>query len=322
MRLANILIKKGLVNQEQIDRALELKATKNIRLDQALIETGAITEKELLTLLGEHFNMPVVSLTQVNIDPEVIKLLPPKLVYRQHVMPLYYRNGLLEVAVSNPFESYALDDIQMLTHQRVRAVLASEEDIDRLIKEHYGLGGDTITELTGGVIDLNANPETSNSEDLMEMAQEASVIKLVNEIIVEAVNERASDIHVEPYEEELSIRYRIDGVLHPASVPPQIHQLQAAIISRIKILANLNIAERRLPQDGRIKFQIGGRQIDYIKDTKLILHANLEAKEKSIIDYKLAISKIENVQIKLLLSAILADEENHRLILKKLLRSL
>ncbi len=262
MRLANILIKKGLVNQEQIDRALELKATKNIRLDQALIETGAITEKELLTLLGEHFNMPVVSLTQVNIDPEVIKLLPPKLVYRQHVMPLYYRNGLLEVAISNPFESYALDDIQMLTHQRVRAVLASEEDIDRLIKEHYGLGGDTITELTGGVIDLNANPETSNSEDLMEMAQEASVIKLVNEIIVEAVNERASDIHVEPYEEELSIRYRIDGVLHPASVPPQIHQLQAAIISRIKILANLNIAERRLPQDGRIKFQIGGRQID------------------------------------------------------------
>ena len=111
-------------------------------------------------------------------------------------------------------------------------------------------------------LEVDRRPAGERSEDLLEMAQEASVIKLVNEIILEAVNERASDIHIEPYEHQLSIRYRIDGVLQEASMPPQMHRFQAAIISRIKILANLNIAERRVPQDGRIKFQVGGRQID------------------------------------------------------------
>lgn len=265
MRLAKILIDKGLVNQEQMSRALEYKNSKRIRLDRALIQIGAVSEKDLLTALGEHLNMPLVNLIQAPVDPEVVKLLPPKLVYRRRVMPLWLREGLLEVAISNPFESYALDDIQLLTGQKVRAVLGCEEEIERLIKEYYGLGGDTINELTGGVMDnglLTTGIDGAKSEDLMEMAQEASVIKLVNEIIVEAVNERASDIHIEPYEGELSIRYRVDGVLRPASVPAQIHQFQAAIISRIKILANLNIAERRVPQDGRIKFFIGGRQID------------------------------------------------------------
>lgn len=246
-----------------MDRALELKKTKSTRLDRALIEIGAVSEKDLLIALGAHLHMKVINLAQAQVDPSVVKLLPPKLVYRRRVMPLWYRDGLLEVAISDPFESYALDDIQMVTGQRVRAVLGCQEEVERLIKENYGLGGDTINELTEGTIDLSAsNAENANSEDLMEMAQEASVIKLVNEIIVEAVNERASDIHVEPYEGELSIRYRVDGVLRPAPVPPQIHQFQAAIISRIKILANLNIAERRVPQDGRIKFQISGRQID------------------------------------------------------------
>jgi len=141
-------------------------------------------------------------------------------------------------------------------------LLAPTDEIEKIIKSHYGVGGDTIDEMVGtGEMEV-VRETTESSEDLLELAQEASVIKLVNEIIVEAVNERASDIHVEPYEHELSIRYRIDGVLQPASVPPQIHQFQSAIISRIKILASLNIAEKRVPQDGRIKFQIGGRQID------------------------------------------------------------
>jgi len=264
MILSNILIKKKLITKEQLDQAQELKNAKGMRLDRALIQIGAISEKELLNVLGEELHLPVVNLAQVQADPEAIKLLPTKLVYRRGVMPISLQTidgaSTLEVAMSNPFDLEALDDIQVLTGKRVRAVLGIEDEVERLIKEYYGLGGDTINELTGG---LNENStEDIQNEDLMEMAQEASVIKLVNEIIVEAVNERASDIHVEPYENELSIRYRIDGVLHPASVPAQIHQLQAAIISRIKILANLNIAERRLPQDGRIKFQVGGRQID------------------------------------------------------------
>src|SRR5439155_18288903 len=135
-------------------------------------------------------------------------------------------------------------------------------EIEKIIKTHYGLGGDTIDEMVGSDDLGNGNGSVELGEDLLEMAQEASVIKLVNEIILEAVNERASDIHIEPYEHQMSIRYRVDGVLQEASIPPQMHRFQAAIISRIKILANLNIAERRLPQDGRIKFQVGGRQID------------------------------------------------------------
>ena len=141
-------------------------------------------------------------------------------------------------------------------------MLAPAEEIEKVIKSHYGVGGDTVDEMVGTGESGAVHESSESSEDLLEMAQEASVIKLVNEIIVEAVKERASDIHIEPYEHVLSIRYRIDGVLQEASVPPQIHQFQAAIISRIKILASLNIAERRVPQDGRIKFQVGGRQID------------------------------------------------------------
>jgi general secretion pathway protein E/type IV pilus assembly protein PilB len=143
----------------------------------------------------------------------------------------------------------------------VRPVLAPRDEIDKVIKEHYGVGGDTVEEMTGGE-DLSLTSSEDDSQDLLQMAQEASVIKLVNEIILEAINERASDIHIEPFERTLSIRYRIDGVLHEAAMPPQINRFKAAIISRVKILSNMNIAERRLPQDGRIKFSVGSRQVD------------------------------------------------------------
>src|SRR4029079_3854250 len=149
-----------------------------------------------------------------------------------------------------------------LTGLNIQPVLAPKDEIEKVIKAHYGLGGDTLDEMVGTEGAARTSGGGAKSEDLLEMAQEASVIKLVNEIILEAVNERASDIHIEPYEHKLSIRYRSDAVLQEAGVPPQMHRFQAAIISRIKILANLNIAERRLPQDGRIKFQVGGRQID------------------------------------------------------------
>jgi len=168
----------------------------------------------------------------------------------------------LRVATSDPFDLYVLDDLRLSTGLDIEPVLAPREEIEKIIKSHYGLGGDTLDEMVGADDAGGGGAVVEGAEDLMEMAQEASVIKLVNEIIIEAVNERASDIHIEPYEHQLSIRYRIDGVLQEASVPPQMHRFQAAIISRVKILANLNIAERRVPQDGRIKFQVGGRQVD------------------------------------------------------------
>jgi general secretion pathway protein E/type IV pilus assembly protein PilB len=260
MRITDVLVRKGLITQAQLDEALRLQRREGLRLDEAILQLDLLNERQLLQVLGEHLGLRVVDLSGAVIEPEVLRALPSKLVYRNRLLPVARHNGALEVATADAFDMSVFDDLRLLTGETIRPVLAARDDIEKLIKGYYGVGGDTIEEMVGtDTVDLT---EAQGSEDLLEMAQEASVIKFVNEIIVEAVNERASDIHIEPYEKELSIRYRIDGVLQEASLPQHIHRFQAAIISRIKILANLNIAERRIPQDGRIEFNIGGRQID------------------------------------------------------------
>jgi len=261
MIISDILIEKGLLVREQLQEALALQQAEGLRIDRALVQKGFLTERQLLEVMSEQLHLPLVDLGTLNIDPQMTRLLPMKIVYRKRVVPIHRVNGSVTVATSDPFDLYVFDEIRLTTGLQVNPVLASRDDIEKVIKTHYGLGGDTLDELVGDD-DLNLISGADASDDLLEMAQEASVIKLVNEIILEAVNERASDIHIEPYENQISIRYRIDGVLQDAPVPPQMHRFQAAIISRVKILANLNIAERRVPQDGRIKFQVGGRQVD------------------------------------------------------------
>jgi general secretion pathway protein E len=259
--IGQTLVGKGLLSPEQLQRAMELQQREGLRLDRAVIQLGFLTERQMLELLGEQLHLPIVSLEEVTIDNQTLKSLPPRFVYRKRLVPISRENGTLRVAMSDAFDNYVLDEIRLVTGLQIEQVLASGEEIEKLIKTHYGVGGDTVDEMVGGD-DLHVVGGGESTEDLLEMAQEASVIKLVNEIILEAINERASDIHIEPYEHDLDIRYRIDGVLQEASVPPQIHRFQSAIISRIKILSNMNIAEKRLPQDGRIKFSVGGRQVD------------------------------------------------------------
>jgi general secretion pathway protein E/type IV pilus assembly protein PilB len=261
MRITDVLVRNGLLSAEQVAEVLRLQRAEGLRLDRAVVRLGYLSERAVLAALGQHLDLKVADLSQLAISREVLRRLPAKLVFRKRLVPVACADGTIEIATSDAFDLSALDEVRLLTGLVVRPVLALAEDIDKLIKAHYGVGGDTIDEMVAGEAD-GAAVAAATSEDLLEMAQEASVIKLVNEIILEAVNERASDIHIEPYEQDLSIRYRIDGVLHEASVPPQIHRFQAAIISRLKILANLNIAERRVPQDGRIEFSVGGRQID------------------------------------------------------------
>ncbi|HJO09132.1 MAG TPA: ATPase, T2SS/T4P/T4SS family [Verrucomicrobiota bacterium] len=256
-----VLVEKGLVSVEDIDAAERLREEKGVRLDRALIQNGALSERTFLEVMGERLDFDVVDLPNEVIESEAIQTLPSRFVYRNHLAPIAQDNGTLKVATSDPFDLYVFDEIKLLTGLEVRPVLAPLEEIDKVIKEHYGVGGDTVEEMTGGN-DLAFAGSDDDSQDLLQMAQEASVIKLVNEIILEAINERASDIHIEPFERSLSIRYRIDGVLQEAAVPPQINRFKAAIISRVKILSNMNIAERRLPQDGRIKFSVGSRQVD------------------------------------------------------------
>lgn len=251
-----------MLTPEQLQKAVEMQRREGLRLDRAVIQLGFLTEKQMLELLGEQLHLPVVSLEEVTIDNQTLKSLPPRFVYRKRLVPISRENGTLRVAMSDAFDNYVLDEIRLVTGLQIEQVLAPGDEIEKLIKTHYGVGGDTVDEMVGGDDLQIVGGGGESTEDLLEMAQEASVIKLVNEIILEAINERASDIHIEPYEHDLDIRYRIDGVLQVASVPPQIHRFQNAIISRIKILSNMNIAEKRLPQDGRIKFSVGGRQVD------------------------------------------------------------
>lgn len=261
MTLAELLLDKGLLAPEQLDQALATQQGKGLRLDQAILELGLLSERRLLEVMAEQLHLPLVDLSTVSIDQHTLKALPSKIVFRKRLLPLSHEGNVLKVATSDPFDLYALDDVRMMTGLNIQPVIAPRDEIEKLIKANYGLGGDTLDELAASD-ELEVSSSIDAGDDLLEMAQEASVIKLVNEIILEAVNERASDIHVEPYEHQIAIRYRIDGVLQEASLPPQMHRFQAAIISRIKILANLNISERRVPQDGRIKFNVGGRQID------------------------------------------------------------
>tara|TARA_B100001971_G_scaffold16893_1_gene13126 strand:- start:3705 stop:5375 length:1671 start_codon:yes stop_codon:yes gene_type:complete len=258
---SQVLVEKGLVSLEDIDAAQRMCEEQGLRLDQALIQSGAITERAFLEVMGERLDFDVIDLPAVTIETDAIQTLPSRFVYRNHLAPIARENGTLKVATSDPFNLYVFDEIKLLTGLEVRPVLAPRAEIGKVIKDHYGVGGDTIEEMAGED-DLSFAGSDDDSQDLLQMAQEASVIKLVNEIILEAINERASDIHIEPFERTLSIRYRIDGVLQEAAVPPQINQFKAAIISRVKILSNMNIAERRLPQDGRIKFSVGSRQVD------------------------------------------------------------
>ncbi|HEV3255293.1 MAG TPA: type II secretion system ATPase GspE [Gemmataceae bacterium] len=264
MRLAHRLVEKGHLPEADLARLAEAQnAAPAKALHEVLIENGFAKEEHVLAALAEEFGMDLVDLANITVEPETLKAMPLKLVHRRSLMPLSRENGTLVVAVGNPFDVYALDELQTLTGLQVRAVLASPREISRLIKTHFGVGGETVTTMVQerGDVELLEELEADDSE-LAKMAQEASVVKLVNEILMEAVSERASDIHIEPEENVLRIRYRVDGLLQTQRLPPEINRFQLAMISRLKIMARLNIAEKRLPQDGRIKMRVHGHEID------------------------------------------------------------
>jgi type II secretion system protein E len=265
MQLAQQLVKKKLLSPEDLTRVAEARAANPTEpLHKLLIERGFAKEEHVLAALAEELGMELVDLTKVTVDPETLRAMPLKLVHRRSLLPIARENGTLTVATADPMDVYALDELQTLTGLKVVPVLASEREIARLIKTHFGVGGETVTAMVqerGEEIELLEELEADDSE-LAKMAQEASVVRLVNEILIEAANERASDIHIEPEEDGLRIRYRIDGLLQTQKLPPEISRFQAAIISRIKIMARLNIAEKRLPQDGRIKMRLQNREID------------------------------------------------------------
>ena len=264
MEAGEILLKKGLLDERQLEVTRSSLAD-GARLDQMAVELGFVTEEAALRALGEEVGLDFIDLAEADIDLSLLKGFPQKLIHRQALFPLKRENGSLVVATSDPFDLYSLDELSATLGLSVRPVLANRGEINRLIKTHLGVGSETIE----GLMERTADDEVELLEDieddgseLSEQAYEASVIRLVNEILLEAIEGRASDVHIESQPSGLRVRYRIDGMLQPQPVPPEINRFQSAIISRLKIMSRLNIAEKRLPQDGRIKLKVAGREVD------------------------------------------------------------
>tara|TARA_R110002111_G_scaffold262613_1_gene339484 strand:- start:73428 stop:75110 length:1683 start_codon:yes stop_codon:yes gene_type:complete len=264
MEISEILQRRGILDERQL--LLAQQSANGHRLDRVVMEMGLASEEDLLKAFADELGMKYIELKDFQVDTELLALFPATPIFRHSLLPLRRDNGRVLVASADPFDFESIDELSSLSGQILEPVLALHADVVELIKDNLGVGGDTINELVSqraaedGVELLEEVSEEHG--ELADMAQTASVIRLVNELLIEALQQQASDVHIEPHETGLVVRYRVDGLLRVQSVPPEINHFYSAIITRLKIMAHLNIAEKRLPQDGRIKLRITGREID------------------------------------------------------------
>ena len=262
MQISQALISRGMVSEQDFMAA----QSKGGDVIATLVSSGVVEHQAAMDVLADEAGVEYVDLTKVEVDLSLLGLFPQKIVYRHILFPVSRTEDSLTIATADPMDYYPLDEISSATGLAIVPVLADRSEIAKLIKTHLGVGGETIEglieqKMDAGGIELLDAIETDGSE-LSEMAQEASVVRLVNEILIEAVETGTSDVHIESQQDGIVIRYRIDGILHTQPVPQEINHFRAAIISRLKIMAKLNIAEKRLPQDGRIKIRVKGREVD------------------------------------------------------------
>jgi type II secretion system protein E len=266
MEAGEILLQRGLLTAQQLELA-RAAGGDGARLVETAVERGFVSEESALRAIGEEVGLDFIDLGAAEVDLSLLKTFPHRLIHRQALFPVRKEAGSLLVATSNPFDLYPLDEVSAATGQAVTPVLAARHEIAKLIKRHLGVGSETVqglieqTATADEDVQLLSDIEADGSE-LSEMAQEASVVRLVNEILLEAIETRTSDVHIESQADGITVRYRIDGILHPQPMPPEIARFQSAIVSRLKIMARLNIAEKRLPQDGRMKLRVAGREVD------------------------------------------------------------
>ena len=230
-----------------------------------IIAGGLAAPDAVYRALASFCEMRFVQPSKVSVDPAVAKEVPARFATHYGFVPLELRNGTVVIAISDPLNSHLLDDIRLMLKRRIEAVVATPAEIEKKSKEIYGLGADTVERIISGNAAKGSEvafESVSLSEDLGDETIDASIIKFVNELFSEAIETGATDIHIEPFEDELRVRYRIDGVLHAVPVPPTIRGFHSAIVSRVKVMANLNIAEKRLPQDGKIQASIGDAKFD------------------------------------------------------------
>ena len=266
-RLGDILVKNNLISKEQLAKALEEQKMSGgqSKLGSILVKQGLITEVDLTSFLSRQYGVPTINLADYEIDPAVVKIIPPEVVQKYGLVPVNRAGSTLIVAVSDPSNLFAIEDIKFMTSYNVEMVVASEGDIKNAIDKYYDQSAslaDVMDNIDVEDLELVDTEENVDVGSLEKATEDAPVVKLVNLILMDAIKKKASDIHIEPYEKTFRVRYRIDGVLYEVMKPPL--KLKNAITSRIKIMAELDIAERRLPQDGRIKIKLGGgKDMDY-----------------------------------------------------------
>ncbi len=261
--IGQVFLERGLIDGEELRTALSLQADSREKLGKILVDLGYVSERDSLAVVSEHLGIPAVSGPDYPAVPVIENTLTYQFMKQCKFVPLSLEGEMLTLAMTDPLDHATLDSVRQATGFKVRAVLGAESEIMDVLEKLYGSAASTLGRIIEGIDDVgidNLSDEIEDIEQLKDLASEAPVIRLVNLLISRAIESRASDIHIEPFEKDLKVRYRIDGILHDVESPPK--KLKAAVISRIKIMAKLNIAERRLPQDGRIKLKVLGKEID------------------------------------------------------------
>ena len=256
MKLGELLINAGAITGKQLEHALSEQKSNGKRLGETLISLGYVTERQMLHALEEQLGIPFMHLTDVNIQEDALKAVPLFLAERYNIIPVRKDGNRIMVAMTDPTNFYAIDDVRMVSGLEVNPVLAEGKDITLAISNNYGVKG----RVQDAVNKLADEEVTATIRDLADSTENAPIVSIVNSLIEQAVQDKASDIHVEPAEDKVRVRFRVDGVLREVITFPK--STQAAILSRIKIMAEMDIAEKRLPQDGRIKITKNGREID------------------------------------------------------------
>jgi type IV pilus assembly protein PilB len=266
-RIGEMLLRAGIIDEEKLERAIEFQRNQGGKVYAALIKLEYLNEDDLVEFLSRQLGLPTVSLDEIDVDPDAVKLIPTATAQKYMAIPYAQVNSALHVAMVDPTDYSAIDDIKFMTDLAVEVSIATESQVRKALDTFYDTGAqveDMLDEFGDEELDAMSAAEAVDLDvsDAAKLAEEAPVVKLVNYVLRDAIQRKASDIHIEPYEKVLRVRYRIDGALYEMMKPPL--KLRNALVSRVKIMSRLDIAERRLPQDGRIKLKLGkGRDMDF-----------------------------------------------------------
>jgi len=284
-RIGDLLVESGLISEEQLQNALREQKELKMRLGDVLITRNYITEQQLIEVLEFQLGIPHIQLFRQKIDQKIINIIPQRLAEQHQVLPIRTEGNKLVLAMADPLDYFAIDELRMTTGFRIEPTIASKDELQRAIKRYYGL--------QESVDQIMQNLNTREAEEVKPQAEEddSPVVKTVNQIIIQAIQIGASDIHIDPQEDSLRIRYRVDGVMRTErSLPPH---MQSVIIARIKIMANMNVAERRLPQDGRVEMDVEFRKVDVRISTLPTIHG--EKVVMRILDLGSSLTEIEKL---------------------------